>query len=175
MSSLGFIYLHAGASTEALEWLTRAAEQGHLISQSNLGYLYRSGGYGVTKNRKESVRWSLLAAKQGDANNQKQVGISYYHGIGVIQDYAEAMKWLRLSAEQGHVESQWVLADMYKTGKGSTSNKTLAHMWFNIAASNGYSPAKEERDRLSETMTSSEVHTAQKLARECVKKGYKDC
>lgn len=48
-------------------------------------------------------------------------------------------------------------------------------MWANIAASNGHEGAKTNRDIVAEEMTPSQLEKATDLARECVKKEYKDC
>ena len=48
-------------------------------------------------------------------------------------------------------------------------------MWWNIAASQGNEDAAEYRDKVAGEMTFSQIAEAQKLARECVKKNYKDC
>tara|TARA_A100001037_G_C15021341_1_gene576455 strand:+ start:97 stop:243 length:147 start_codon:yes stop_codon:yes gene_type:complete len=48
-------------------------------------------------------------------------------------------------------------------------------MWFNIAASQGDENAAKLRDIIAERMPPSQIAEAQKLARECVRKNYKDC
>jgi len=48
-------------------------------------------------------------------------------------------------------------------------------MWFNIAASNGYESAKKGIDIVESRMSSEQIAEAQKLARECIEKNYKDC
>ena len=49
-------------------------------------------------------------------------------------------------------------------------------MWYNIAASNDDDEFKKEmRDMTADKMSSEQIAEAQKLARECIKKNYKDC
>jgi len=48
-------------------------------------------------------------------------------------------------------------------------------MWYNIAVSSGDEDAVENRDIVAERMNSSQLETAQRLARECVAKNYKGC
>ena len=50
----------------------------------------------------EAVRWHRLAAEQGNASAQNNLGFMYGIGRGVPQDYAEAVRWYRLAAEQGN-------------------------------------------------------------------------
>jgi hypothetical protein len=48
-------------------------------------------------------------------------------------------------------------------------------MWFNIAVRNEYEKGREIRDKVANEMTSEQITEAQKLARECIEKNYKDC
>ena len=81
----------------------------------------------------------------------------------------------KLAAKQGNADAQYNLALGYAHGNGVIQDMVLAHMWFNIAASNGYEDAKKGIDFLAGQMTSEQIAEAQKLARECIKKNYKDC
>ena len=63
-------------------------------------------GQGVPQDDKEAVKWYRLAAEQGDAKAQNNLGVSYDNGQGVPQDYKEALKWTKLAAEQGHARAQ---------------------------------------------------------------------
>ena len=47
-----------------------------------------------------------LAAEQGHADAQNNLGWRYGNGEGVPQDDAEAVAWFRLAAEQGHADAQ---------------------------------------------------------------------
>ena len=50
-----------------------------------------------------------------------------------------------------------------------------AHMWLNIASANGEKRSTTFRDFIAEQMTPSQIAKAQELARQCMKKKYKDC
>ena len=54
---------------EAAKWYRKAAEQGHVSAQYNLGYMYHSGK-GVTQDYGEAVKWYRKAAEQGEAEAQ---------------------------------------------------------------------------------------------------------
>ena len=114
-------------------------------------------------------------AEQGDAIAQYNLALVYQFGEGVIEDDKEAAKWYRLAAEQGYAAAQSRLGFMYGTGQGVIQDNVYAHMWFNIAASNGYKDARDNKDNLVKQMTPQDISKAQDLARECVKKNYKDC
>ena len=66
-------------------------------------------------------------------------------------------------------------------GTGVLQDYVRAHMWFNIAAANGHKNAvksknaSKNRDIIAKRMNSNQIETAQKLARECVRKKYKGC
>ena len=48
-------------------------------------------------------------------------------------------------------------------------------MWANISAFNGNENGAKTRNSVAKKMTSADISQAQKLARECVAKNYKDC
>ena len=81
----------------------------------------------------------------------------------------------KLAAEQGYVNAQYNLGLFYAQGEGVILDTVIAHMWFNIAARDGDEDAKTNRDVAKSTMTAEQLAEAEKLARECIKKNYKDC
>jgi uncharacterized protein len=119
--------------------------------------------------------WTPLA-EQGNAGVQYNLGNMYRQGLGVPQNYKTALKWYRLAAKQGVATAQSNLGVMYGMGTGVLQDYVLSHMWFNIASISGESKsASENRDIIAKQMTPSQIETAQKLARECVRKKYKGC
>jgi len=50
----------------AIEWCKKAALQGKVSAQFNLGVFYESGR-GVRRDVREAIRWYRMAANQGDA------------------------------------------------------------------------------------------------------------
>ncbi len=118
--------------------------------------------------------WTPLA-EQGNANAQTFLGLMYHKGEGVLEDYKAAAKWYSLAAEQGMADAQNNLGYMYLNGYGVLQDYVYAHMWFNISASSGYKDAFKNRDLVEERMPPVDIATAQNLARECVRKGYKGC
>ena len=99
----------------------------------------------------------------------------YVEGKGVPQDDKVAAQWFRRAAEQGHALAQTRLGGMYAQGQGVLRDYVHAHMWANIAASSGDKNAVELRNFIEKEMTPSQITEAQKLARECVRKAYRDC
>ena len=48
-------------------------------------------------------------------------------------------------------------------------------MWLNLAAAQGDANAVENRDIVAKKMTTQQIAAAQKLARECQARNYKNC
>ena len=70
---------------QAAKWYLKAAEQGHLSAQHNLGYLY-DNGVGVTQNYELALKWYKKAAEQGHASSQANLGLMYDNGSGTPRD-----------------------------------------------------------------------------------------
>ena len=132
-------------------------------------------GKGVPQDYAEAVKWYRLAADQGKASAQYNLGVMYERGQGVPHDYAEAVKWYRLAAEQGDDDAQSNLGIMYKYGDGVLKDNVMAHMWLNIASDNGHDKAGEWRDETAGLMTPADIFKAQAMARECMNSGYTKC
>ena len=163
----------AGKYAEALRVFKPLAEQGNADAQLYLAGMY-ARGESVPQDEKEAARWVRLAAEKGNADAQWQQGYRYETGDGVPQDYKEALKWFRLAAEQGHAGAQEVLSDMYDSGEGVPQDAPTAYMWINLAVT-GNSLFANDRDKLAQRMTPSQIEKGQDLTRACVAKNYKGC
>jgi flagellar biosynthesis GTPase FlhF len=64
-------------------------------------------GEGVAKDNVEAARLFRLAADQGDAKAQSELGRMHRNGEGVARDNVEAARLLRLAADQGIAEAQY--------------------------------------------------------------------
>ena len=118
--------------------------------------------------------WKPLA-EQGNAYAQNNLGAMYRDGEGVLQDYKIAVKWFKHSAVKGNTLAWFNLGAVYANGQGVLKDNIYSHMWFNIAASSGDETARRNRDSIAYQMTPVQIEEAQKLARECVRKKYKEC
>ena len=58
--------------TEAVKWYRKAADQGNMYAQYNLGLCYEYGT-GVTQSRTEAVKWYQKAARQGQSEAQNRL------------------------------------------------------------------------------------------------------
>lgn len=152
----------------------RLAEKGDPGAQYTLGSIFLSGN-GAPQNYKEAAKWYRLAAEQRYGDASLFLAGLYYRGQGVPQDYKEALKWYRLAADQGNALAQGGLGFMYAKGQGVPQDAPTAYMWWNIAAAAGDKDATENRDKLTQLITPSQIEKGQDLTRACIAKNYKGC
>ena len=173
---IAVLFLSVGqtASAQYSNELLKRAQDGDAEAQRTLGLIHKNG-QDVIQDYAEAVKWFLRAAEQGDALAQGNLGIAYTNGEGAVQDHTEAVKWFRRAAEQGESQSQGLLGVAYGIGRGVTQDVVYSHMWFNISLSLGNDIGKKGRDMIATQMTPEQIVEAQKMARECVRKEYKDC
>jgi hypothetical protein len=151
-------------------WFRKAAEQGDVRSQYNLGILYEMGA-GIPVDYAESMKWFQKAARQDHTEAQTILGFRYrFHGDGP-ESRAEAAKWFREAAEKGVATAQRALGGMYEKGDGVPQDLVLAHMWYSMAASNESEFWKREMiqqiiDRLILSMPPDHLARAIQLARD---------
>ena len=126
---------------EAVKWYRKAAEQGQVNAQHNLGWCYYNGK-GVSQSYYEAVKWYRKAAEQGHADAQCNLGLCYENGYGVSQSWSEAVKWYRKAAEQGNASAQCNLGWCYEFGKGVSQSYYEAVKWYSKAADQGNASAQ---------------------------------
>ncbi|MCZ6589376.1 MAG: tetratricopeptide repeat protein [Alphaproteobacteria bacterium] len=85
-----------------------------------------------------------LAAEQGYAPAQYQLGLMYDTGHGLPQDYTKAVRWYRLAADQGHSDAQFNVGAMYYNGFGVPQDYGEALKWFRRGA--------EQRDAQAQSL-----------------------
>ena len=90
----------------------------------------------------EELNSYKLAAAQGDAQAQYQIGRMYDFGRGVEKNYAEALKWYKLAAAQGLADAQNYLGDMYGLGLGVVIDYAEAVKWYKLATAQGLAQAQ---------------------------------
>ena len=80
------------------------------------------------------VYWFRLAAEQGLADAQNNLGLMYDYGEGVAVDDVEAVRWFRLAAAQDYADAQKNLGLMYDYGEGVEENDAEAVRLYQLAA-----------------------------------------
>ena len=65
-------------------------------------------GNGVTQDYAEAVKWYRLAAEQGHAKAQNNLGVMYAYGDGVVQDNILSHMWYNIASANGYKKSsEW--------------------------------------------------------------------
>lgn len=101
---------------------------------------YRSYNEGMGK--KKAVALWALAACQGNAEAQYELGVCFRHGEVVSQNNLEAAKWWARSAKQGYSLAQHNLAMLYSSEQGVPRNMELAVKLYGLAAEQGLDEAR---------------------------------
>jgi TPR repeat protein len=115
-------------------WYRKAAEQGDVKAQYNIGQLYRHG-CGVERDDGEASVWYRKAADQDYADAQHNFGLMYKNGLGVPRDNVRAYMWLDLAASKstgGNQEKFTASRDALAasmTPEQIAKAQRLAHEW----------------------------------------------
>jgi uncharacterized protein len=156
-----------------IEWKPLAYE-GNADVQTRLGHMFYKG-LGVPRDYRAAVNWYKLAALQGYAPGQAKLGFMFDFGRGVKQNHGSAVRWYKSAADQGDAFGQLSLGKMYAKGQGVLRNDGLAYLWSYVAAAQGSEIGAKNRDSVGRKLTPDERITVQRRARECEKRGYKNC
>ena len=95
--------------TEAFKYCKKAAEQGEVHAQYNLGIMY-ANGRGVKQDLFNAKEWYQKAAEQGYADAQYSLGFMYRYGHGVRQNYTKAKEYFGLACDNKNQNG----CDMYR-------------------------------------------------------------
>jgi hypothetical protein len=123
---LGFAMLLNGDGKAGMDALHKAGEAGYVYAQTLLASAYARGtlaGNSVEKDQKEYTRWTNLAANQGDAESQYNLGMDYFQGVGVKKDAKLALEWLMKAASQGYVDAYYNLGSIFLEGYKGTEGR----------------------------------------------------
>ena len=117
-------------------------EQQRIAYQQEQEPIAKCKQYYDADNYTEASDWCHIAAAQGDADAQYNLGGMYYDGLGVTQDYQQSLQWYRKAAGQGHATAQNILGLQYQYGLGVTQDYQQAVQWFRKAAAQGHANAQ---------------------------------
>lgn len=154
--------------TEAIKWFRKAATQGSVNAQYQLGSMYVAGE-GVPKDDAEAVKWLRMAAEQGDASSQYVLGLLYVQGQGVTKDLTQAVRWIRKAAEQGNSGAQNTLGVLYQKGEGVLKNEIEALAWYYLGAFGGDENSIRNRDSEERRLGQQATLMAQQRSAELLK------
>ena len=123
-----------------------AAATGEYLFQMGLKFANRTN---VNKDA-EAVRLYRLAAAQGHARAQSNLGVMFEDGRGVAKDDAEAVRLYRFAAAQGNAVAQYNLGTMFERGQGVAQDDAEAVRLYRLAAAQGHASATIKLARLGE-------------------------
>lgn len=91
----------------------------------------------------------LIVAREGNANAQYSVALSFLNGgAGIKRNNEKAVKWMQNAAEQDHHDAQYQLGILYHEGIGVQQSDKKAIKWFRPAALAGIEKAHQALNSL---------------------------
>jgi TPR repeat protein len=127
---LAHAHFEAEDYMRAFPYLEKAAQDGEVWAQGNLGWMYGTGN-GVPEDQKAALHWIEKAAQQGDMFAQFNLGMFYYNGHGGLSiDFEKAFYWYEKAAKQGHKDAPYELGISYWHSRGVKEDLYLAGYWF---------------------------------------------
>jgi TPR repeat protein len=124
-------------NTQAILWLHKAAEQGNIVAQVELGVVFDK-----MQDYAQALIWYRKAAEQGNARAEYNLGLAYQNGESVPKDIAQAIAWYRKAADQGDVIAQNNLGVIYDQGLGVPQDYLQAADLYRKAAENGFAESQ---------------------------------
>jgi len=133
---------------ESVKWFKRGNKHaGANLAKFRVAKRYVRG-YGFKQDDEKAVYWYALAANDGFAPAQIEMGDAFYEGRGRPQDDEQAFDWYLRAAEQNHAYAQSMVGLMLLEGKGVEQNYPDAVMWTQKAAYQGARQAQYRLGRL---------------------------
>mmetsp|Transcript_38732 Transcript_38732/g.60403 ORF Transcript_38732/g.60403 Transcript_38732/m.60403 type:complete len:1056 (-) Transcript_38732:48-3215(-) len=111
----------------AVQYLDRAARQGNVEAQYNLGVMH-AYGHGVERNRERSLELFRQAADQGYVAAQNGLALSLTDG-SPDNNFTEAFQYFNRSAQSGNPDGLYNAALLLRDGRGVEKNETLAYLY----------------------------------------------
>ena len=109
---------------------------------------------GVDQSYEKAVEYYTLAADQGYASAQSNLGLMYSQGQGVNQSYEKAVELYIKAAEQGNAIALDNLGYMYENGFGVEQSDEKAIEYYREAAAKGNKASQDRADELEKRRVS---------------------
>ena len=114
---------------ESIRWITKAANQGYVPAEYELGRIYLYGR-GIPIDYAQALIWERRAAEQGDPRAQRDLAFMYERGFGVEHDAAQGAALNRKAAEKGDAMALLRLAQARENGDGVAKDENEAELWY---------------------------------------------
>ena len=115
-------------------WHWPFAKSGRAESQNKLGLVCYFREKDGSRNYEEAAKWFQLAAEQGHAKAQFNLGVMHSNGQGVELNHETAAEHYRRAANQKHAGAQHNLGLLYLIGRGVSQHYKEAAKWHECAA-----------------------------------------
>jgi TPR repeat protein len=121
-----------------------AANNGDMLAQSKLGFMYLMGWRGVVRNETLALLWLERAAEAGEVDAMHNLaGVLMERNNGVVDE--GAAMWFKRAAEAGNVESMVLMGRMLEFGKGAIERDVReSFAWYMRAAATGHGGAQTQ-------------------------------
>jgi TPR repeat protein len=119
-----------------------AAEQNDPTAQIYLGTMHCQGLGGIPRDPMGGAAWFHVAADQGYAEAQTDLGVQYLNGEGVPHNRAYGASWIQKAADQGFVGAEAILGVLYYQGRGVPRDYQKAVYWLRKAVKQGDAKAE---------------------------------
>lgn len=86
--------------SKALEWISKAADQGHPDAFTSMGFFYAQG-VGYEKDEAKAIEWFRKGADAGAVQSQLNLGLLLRQAKTLPLDNAESLQWLEKAASSG--------------------------------------------------------------------------
>ncbi len=174
---LGLIYLGGNGATkdesEAIKWLSKAAEQRHAWAMFRLGYVLSQRNATNSSDLADGLKWYCEAAEEGHPEAQGIINV-YLAEVGKLYRkkketppawFGETLDLLRKKGEEGQWWAQYNLGMIYINGHALPADYIESYKWFSLAATQ----EKDSRSagackRLEKELTREELAEAKRRA-----------
>jgi TPR repeat protein len=147
--------LEAGGNAQAVEVLTKLANDGNPLAQLRLGDLYFHGK-GVAEDENRAIHWWKKSAASGNAEAMYQIAHAYLFGNSAAKSVddpdREAASWYFQAASAGHAEAAYTLGLLFIAGKGVVEDHNEAIRWFRVAAGKGHVEARKAMETTEKSL-----------------------
>ena len=151
-AELGYKYLNGilfpKDYTQAMRWLSAAAEKDDPDSVVNLAIMYMYG-YGTKTDGPKAAELLEKAVAFEHPSAGRFIGLCFEKGIGREKDAAKAAEWYRWSADRGDAGAAYLLADCYENGSGVKADKEEAVRWYEKAAADDGEEGRMAKEALA--------------------------
>jgi hypothetical protein len=118
-------------------------------AQYLVGECYEYGITGILpRDSAKAIEWYRLAAAQGHAGAQCELGYCYHNGESIPQDQVAGVKLYQQAAEQGYAKAQYYMGVASYYGQGVETDTEdpedyeAAVRWYQLSADQGYAAAQ---------------------------------